>query len=481
MKLGELLRNVKTLKADFDTEITAIATDSRKAEKGSVFFCMNSSESFAKEAVRNGAAAVISEKDTGENCVVVENITAALAKCCDNFSGNPTERLKIIGITGTNGKTTVAHMVKHIFEFCGVRTGIIGTAGNFVGQERLSDTDFTTPPPEQMYPLFAEMVQGNAAVCVMETSSQALSQRRCEGLSFDTVVFTNLTREHLDYHGDMAAYAQAKAILFKNSRRAVINLDDEYSSFFLKFCQNPLTYSIKNKSADLFAKNISQTKDGIFYTLVADGKEFAVRMNVAGLFNVSNSLAAAGCAVLNEISAEKCAEALSTFHGVRGRGEVIISEPFTVLTDYAHTPDALKNILSSVRETTDGRVIALLGCGGDRDRTKRPLMAKTAAENSDFAVITSDNPRTENPYAIIREILTGLDGTDTPFAVIEDRHEAIHFALSAAKKGDTVVLCGKGHENYQIIGNEKIPFDEKQIVHDAFTHNPPSSEEWLPL
>lgn len=470
MKLGELLRNVKTLKADFDAEITAIVTDSRKAESGSVFFCMNGSESFAKEAIKNGAAAVISEKDTGENCIVVENITAALAKCCDNFSGNPTERLKIIGITGTNGKTTVAHMVKHIFEFCGVRTGIIGTAGNFVGQERLSDTDFTTPPPEQMYPLFAEMVQGNAAVCVMETSSQALSQGRCEGLSFDTAAFTNLTREHLDYHRDMAAYAQAKAELFKNSRRAVINLDDEYSQFFLKFSENPLTYSMKNESADLFAKNIRQTNDRIFYTLVADGKEYAVKMSITGLFNVSNSLAAAGCAVLNEISAEKCAEALSTFHGVRGRGEVIISEPFTVMTDYAHTPDAVKNILSSVRETTDGRVIALFGCGGDRDRTKRPLMAKTAAENSDFVMITSDNPRTENPYAIIKEILTGLDGTDTPFAVIEDRREAINFALSAAKKGDAVVLCGKGHEDYQIIGNEKLPFDEKQIVYDMLNN-----------
>lgn len=472
MLLSELLKNAKTKKLDFDAEITSIVTDSRLAEKDCVFFCMNgrnhNSAYHAKEALEKGAAAVISEKELeSEKAVRVESIEKVLAMCCDNFYGNPSKELKCVGVTGTNGKTSVAFMIKHIFDSCGRKTGIIGTTGNYAGSVQLSETGLTTPKPVQLYQLFSEMVKENTEYCIMEVSSQALAQGRCEGLRFETAGFTNLTPEHLDYHGIMEKYAEAKAKLFEKSRKCILNLDDEYYGFFREKCRTVLTYSVKNKTADLFAENIIETNDGIRYKLVSGDAEYSIYLACHGLFSVSNSLAAIGCCVFSGISIEKCVEALSFFSGVKGRAEVLnINAPFRVMIDYAHTPDAVENILSSVRKTTNGRVISLFGCGGDRDKSKRPLMLRAAAQNSDYIVITSDNPRNENPYDIIKDILSGLIDCAVPFAVIENRKHAIEYALKIASENDTVVLCGKGHETYQITGSEKTGFDERKIVYN---------------
>lgn len=458
--------------ADFDAEITSVVTDSKKAEKGCAFFCMkgrnHSSEYHAEEAYEKGATVIVSEKQLPfPNSVSVKNIEKTLAVFCDKFCGNPTEKLKLIGVTGTNGKTSVSHMIKHILEFSGGKAGIIGTVGNFAGEKQLAETGYTTPEPVQLYPLFSEMVKENAEFCVMEASSQALAQGRCENLNFETAVFTNLTKEHLDYHGDMNSYAKSKRRLFEQSRKCVLNLDDEYYDFFKAKCRTALTYSVKNREADLFADSIKVNDSGVSYNLVSGGVEYDVKLSMQGLFSVSNSLAAIGCCVFSGISVQKCAEALNTFSGVRGRAEVLnLDTPYKVMIDYAHTPDALEKILSSLRETAKGRVICLFGCGGNRDREKRPLMAKAAAENSDFVIITSDNPRNEKPDEIIRDIVMGFDDRNTPYKVIENRKDAIHYALSLAQAGDVVVLCGKGHETYQIIGNEKSEFDERKIVYN---------------
>lgn len=472
MLLSELLKDIITRTPDFDAEITSIAVNSEKAKSGSLFFCLSErrteNRNHAVEALKNGASAVVASENLGlPDTVTVKNIRKTLARCCDRFYSNPAQKLKLIGVTGTNGKTSVSYMIKHILEFCGKNTGIIGTVGNFSGEKELINTDLTTPEPVEMYAIFNSLVRDNAEYCVMEASSQALKQGRCESLNFETAVFTNLTAEHLDYHGDMGSYAKAKRKLFEQSCKCVLNLDDKYFSFFSGVCKTLLTYSVRNNNADLFADNIKLTDRDASYDLHTGGGVCSVNLNVPGMFSVSNSLAAIGCCVFSGLPVEKCADALSTFGGVRGRAEIIgVDAPFTVMTDYAHTPDALRNILSSVKVCANGRVISLFGCGGDRDKQKRPLMLEAAAENSDYVVITSDNPRNENPYDIIRDILKSADKCGIPFAVIENRRDAIKYALSIAGKEDTVVLCGKGHETYQIIGKEKVDFDERKIVYD---------------
>lgn len=471
MLLSEILKNIRTEGSYSDLDISSISTDSRSTEKNCAFFCMkgrnHNSDYHAKEAFEKGASAIISEKMLYfPNSIKVDNIEEALAVCCDNFYGNPSERLKFIGITGTNGKTSVSYMISSILNYCEKKSGVIGTTGVFSDNKMLSESSLTTPEPFQLYSAFSELVNENAEYCVMEVSSQSLAQGRCENLNFETAVFTNLTPEHLDYHGNMENYLRAKLKLFSNSQKAVLNLDDEYFVPFSEKCKTYLTYSIRNKSADLYAKNIKQNENGVSYSLVSGSTEYDISLNCHGLFSVSNSLAAIGCCVFSGISIEKCAEALKNFNGVKGRAEILdTATPFKVMIDYAHTPDAVSNILSSVKTNTKGRVIALFGCGGDRDKEKRPLMLKAAAENSDYVIITSDNPRNENPYYIIKDILAGLDECNIPFAVIENREKAIEYALKIAKENDTVVLCGKGHETYQIIGNKKTEFDERIIVY----------------
>ena len=472
MRLTKLLENVKVKNSFSDYNISEIITDSRKVTEGCVFVCIKGREfdghSAALKAAEKGAKAIISERQTGApNEILVNSTREALAKMSSAFYGDPSKKMKLIGVTGTNGKTSTTHMIKKILEYCGKKTGLIGTVSYMAGGEMLSSASLTTPKPQELHRIFKSMAESGCEYCVMEVSSQALAQGRCIGLEFSAAVFTNLTQDHLDYHGTMENYANAKAKLFSQCKYAVLNKDDGRFDFMKNtvLSGDIIGYSKKDNRADYFADNIHLGKAECEYTLYAKGKTYNVRIDIPGEFTVYNSLAAISCCSALGIDTVKCVKALAETGGVPGRAEVLKTDtPYTIIIDYAHSPDAIENILSSVRQFAKGRVIALFGCGGDRDKTKRPLMAQKAAENADYLIITSDNPRTENPNEIIEDIIPGINGKGTSCAIISDRTQAIDYAIKNAREGDVIVLCGKGHETYQIIGEEKIHYDEREIV-----------------
>ena len=381
---------------------------------------------------------------------------------CAEFYHNSHKKLKIIGVTGTNGKTSTTYMIKQILEYSGKKTGLIGTVAYSSGDKKISDSVLTTPEPQQLHRMFYSMKSQGCEYCVMEVSSQALAQERCHGIDFDCAVFTNLTTDHLDYHKTMENYCASKGKLFAQSKLSLINADDKNGQLIFNFVKGRAQFfSAKNENADFYAYDVILKKDGCEYTV---GNE-KVEVPIPGEFTVYNSLGAIACCNSLEIPLSDCARALKSMKGVPGRAEVIKTDtPYTVIIDYAHTPDAMENILATVKMVSAGRVVALFGCGGDRDKSKRPLMAKAAAENADYVIITTDNPRTENPNEIIEDILPGIRNTQTPCAVIPDRTYAIEYALKNAKENDTIVLCGKGHETYQIIGENKHHYDEREIV-----------------
>lgn len=472
MRLTKLLENVEVKNSFSDYDISEIITDSRKVTDGCVFVCIKGREfdghSAALEAAEKGAKAIISERQTGApNEILVNSTREALAKMSSSFYGEPSKKMKLIGVTGTNGKTSTTHMIKKILEYCGKKTGLIGTVSYMAGGEMLSSASLTTPKPQELHRIFKSMAESGCEYCVMEVSSQALAQGRCIGLEFSAAVFTNLTQDHLDYHGTMENYANAKAKLFSQCKCAVLNKDDSRFDFMKNavLSGDIIGYSKKDNRADYFADNIHLGKAECEYILCTKGKTYNVRIDIPGEFTVYNSLAAISCCSALGIDTVRCVKALAETGGVPGRAEVLKTDtPYTIIIDYAHSPDAIENILSSVRQFAKGRVIALFGCGGDRDKTKRPLMAQKAAENADYLIITSDNPRTENPDEIIEDIIPGINGKGTSCAIISDRTQAIDYAIKNAREGDVIVLCGKGHETYQIIGDEKIHYDEREIV-----------------
>lgn len=472
MRLTKLLENVEVKNSFSDYDISEIITDSRKVTDGCVFVCIKGREfdghSAALEAAEKGAKAIISERQTGApNEILVNSTREALAKMSSAFYGEPSKKMKLIGVTGTNGKTSTTHMIKKILEYCGKKTGLIGTVSYMAGGEMLSSASLTTPKPQELHRIFKSMAESGCEYCVMEVSSQALAQGRCIGLEFSAAVFTNLTQDHLDYHGTMENYANAKAKLFSQCKCAVLNKDDSRFDFMKNavLSGDIIGYSKKDNRADYFADNIHLGKAECEYILCTKGKTYNVRIDIPGEFTVYNSLAAISCCSALGIDTVRCVKALAETGGVPGRAEVLKTDtPYTIIIDYAHSPDAIENILSSVRQFAKGRVIALFGCGGDRDKTKRPLMAQKAAENADYLIITSDNPRTENPNEIIEDIIPGINGKGTSCAIISDRTQAIDYAIKNAREGDVIVLCGKGHETYQIVGDEKIHYDEREIV-----------------
>lgn len=472
MRLTKLLENVEVKNSFSDYDISEIITDSRKVTEGCVFVCIKGREfdghSAALKAAEKGAKAIISERQTGApNEILVNSTREALAKMSSAFYGEPSKKMKLIGVTGTNGKTSTTHMIKKILEHCDKKTGLIGTVSYMAGGEMLSSASLTTPKPQELHRIFKSMAESGCEYCVMEVSSQALAQGRCIGLEFSAAVFTNLTQDHLDYHGTMENYANAKAKLFSQCKCAVLNKDDGRFDFMKNavLSGNIISYSKKDNRADYFADNIHLGKAECEYILYTKGKKYNVRIDIPGEFTVYNSLAAISCCSALGIDTVRCVKALAETGGVPGRAEVLKTDtPYTIIIDYAHSPDAIENILSSVRQFAKGRVIALFGCGGDRDKTKRPLMAQKAAENADYLIITSDNPRTENPDEIIEDIIPGINGKGTSCAIISDRTQAIDYAIKNAREGDVIVLCGKGHETYQIIGDEKIHYDEREIV-----------------
>ena len=476
MRLKELLEGLTILSgtADLDLEIPDVSYDSRTVTPGGLFVAMTGfaadGHDFIGRAMERGAAAVLCQKRPEGNvpCVRVADSRRALAVVGANFFGHPAKDMTMVGITGTNGKTSSTYLLKAILEqAAGARVGLIGTNQNMIGQEALP-TERTTPESFEVQRLFARMRDAGCTHVVMEVSSHALSLDRVYGVNYKVGVFTNLTQDHLDFHGTMENYCDAKSILFQNCGTGVVNADDPWTPSLTKDATCRLfTYAEKAK-ADLRAEDVSLGPDHVAFTAVTNDQRVPVRVNIPGAFMVYNTLDVLGAALALGISLEESAAVLAKVPHVKGRVEVVPTpgKDYTVLIDYAHSPDGLKNVLSSVRGFAKGRTVALFGCGGDRDRTKRPKMGRTAAENADFLVVTTDNPRTEDPEAIIADILPGLEGTDTPYVVVTDRVEAIHWALDHGEKGDVIVLCGKGHETYQEINHQKFHMDEREIVAD---------------
>ncbi|MCL1903869.1 MAG: UDP-N-acetylmuramoyl-L-alanyl-D-glutamate--2,6-diaminopimelate ligase [Oscillospiraceae bacterium] len=469
-----------TLKDIFDRyEITNVTDDTRNVKRGSLFVAIKgehfNGEEAAAEMLIKGAVCVIAERDLGltpERQLVVDNARLAYAKAASEFYGNPTASLKLIAVTGTNGKSTVSTLIKHILENRGHKTGFIGTTHYDVcnSDGSVYESKLSTPRQDELYKLFAEMNNNDVEFCVMEASSQALDQFRIGGETFEAGVFTNLTQDHLDWHKTMENYYKAKKTLFHMCRVAVIFKDDQYGKRLINEIQSEInipviSYSV-NDPADFYGINIKTESAGVSYWLndSRGEKSFKFKLAMPGMFNVANSLAAiAACNALGVDTGEGV-EALKDCTGVRGRCEVIHDGEFTVLCDYAHTTDALAKILTCVNQFAKRRVICLFGAAGERDADKRPSMGATAAKYSDYLIITSDNPRFESPEKIIEEVKEGIGLNDIPCKSFTDRREAIEFALSEVKKDDIIVLCGKGHETYQVIGDEYQPFDEREIV-----------------
>ncbi len=471
MKLKDLMLNCP--KAFGEMEISGVTDDSRKVTKGNAFVCVKGpvadGHDYANKALENGASVIITERDLKlENQIIVEDTHKALAEVCGNWFGNPQNKLRVIGVTGTNGKTSVCYMLKKIFEHCGYKTGLLGTVQNMIGDEAYPSKN-TTPGVFELYSLFAKMVDAGCEYAVMEVSSHALDQRRVEGVHFASAIFTNLTQDHLDYHGNMENYFNAKKLLFSISDLAVVNFDDEYGKRIINDTNCRMTtYSAVSNESTYTAKGINYRPDGVDYEMVGFGLIGRIKLKTAGKFSVYNSLAAAVCAKELGMPLNEITDALNSLEGVKGRAEVVpTNRDFTVIIDYAHTPDGLHNILNTFKECPKNRLIVLFGCGGDRDRTKRPKMGTVAARLSDYVIVTSDNPRTEEPKAIIDDILEGMKDIPTPKKVIENRIEAINFAIANAKPGDIIILAGKGHETYQIIGTDTIHLDEREVIAEA--------------
>ena len=472
MKLNELLAGVDILEttAELSLEITGVSYDSRLTKPGDLFVAVAGYETdghrFIPMAREKGAVCVLcQQKPEGEGpYVLVSDSRAAMARLGRNWFGDPAASMVMVGITGTNGKTTTTYLLKDVLEKClGAKVGLIGTNQNMIGDEVLH-TERTTPESFELQGLFRAMADAGCTHVVMEVSSHALCLKRVAGIRFSVGMFTNLSQDHLDFHGTMEAYCDAKALLFRQSERGVYNADDPWSARLTKDAPCPLL-SFGEQAGDLRADNIRLAVDGVSFDASLAGETVSVHVGIPGGFTVYNALGVLAAAVALGISPADAARALASSAGVKGRGEVVpVPWDYTVLIDYAVTPDAIENVLSTVRDFARGRVVILFGCGGDRDRGKRPKMGRIAAQMADFVVVTSDNPRTEDPDFIISEILPGLEGTSTPYVVEPDRVKAIHYALDHARPKDVIILAGKGHETYQIIGHEKRHLDEREVV-----------------
>ena len=458
-----------------ELEISALALDSRAVKAGTLFFALPGARedgaAYIAEAIARGAACVVCEHppDGEVPYVLVPDAHEALALCAAVWYGTPAGKMTVIGVTGTNGKTTTTYLIKQLLERTkGAKVGLIGTNRNLIGGESVP-TDRTTPDALTVQRLLARMAENGCTHVVMEVSSHALMQKRVEGIRFRVGVFTNLTQDHLDYHGTMEAYCDAKSRLFDACDIACVNGDDPWTPRILaRFAGGRFTFG-QDLTNDLVGWRARYENDRVRFTVCTDLDHEETSIGIPGGFSLYNALAALCAVQALGVTLPEAAKALALCVGVKGRCEVVpLPAPYTVIIDYAHTPDGLKNILSTVCGFADGRVIALFGCGGDRDKTKRPRMGRIAAALSDFVVLTSDNPRTEDPYAILRDVLPAVLESRTPFAVVEDRREAIGLAMRKAEKGDVLVLCGKGHETYQEIGTRKYHLDEREVVRGHF-------------
>lgn len=481
MKLKDLINDLEytLVCGSDDIEISSVAYDSRKATVSSLFVCITGfstdGHKYALSAINNGAKAIIAEHTIdslpdGITVVVTPNTRKALALISAAYYNHPSDKMNVIGVTGTNGKTTTTYLIKSILENIGHKTGVVGTIGNMIGS-KLLHADRTTPESLELQELFKEMIDADVTDAVMEVSSHSLALDRVAGVHYSTAIFTNLTQDHLDYHKTMENYMKAKGILFTMSDKAVINIDDAAGKYMMSVSKGRILTTGIDNPADLRAENISVTAEGVSYTLDYEGRQYPVKLNIPGRFSIYNSLGAIGACLLNGVEMSEILKGLSMNKGVPGRFQSIPNDKgITVIVDYAHTPDGLENILETAHEFAKKRIITVFGCGGDRDRTKRPIMAETAGRLSDFAIITSDNPRTENPDRIIDDVEVGIIPTKCPYHRIVDRRTAINEAINMAEKDDVVIIAGKGHEDYQIFADKTIHFDDTEEAEKALQY-----------
>lgn len=485
MKLEELIEylDYKDLVNFKSVEVSGISYNSKTTKQGDIFVCLvgehTDGHEYAQMAIDNGAVALLAEHplDIKIPQVIVSNTRHKIADIADRFYSRPSLGLNLIGITGTNGKTTVTHLIQRIFEENHQKCALIGTLGYKLSSNgEYRDAKHTTPQAPELQATL-RMIKDVEKIdnVVMEVSSHALEQNRVGGCRFDGAVFTNLTQDHLDYHVTMENYFNAKAILFKNLKEgnfAVINIDDEYGKRFLEIVPEDVrkyTYGVKNK-ADVMAKDVEFSLNGAEFTLVTKNGEYKVSLHMNGMFSVYNVLAAVTAAIAQGIDIKVALRALENVKGVAGRFEVVAKKPL-VIVDYAHTPDGLENVLNSAREITpkDGKLICLFGCGGDRDATKRPKMGAIAEKIADKIVITSDNPRSEDPQQIITDIIAGLKSVDPEKVTVEpDRGRAIELLKTISNNNDVIIIAGKGHEDYQILKDKTIHFDDREEARRVF-------------
>lgn len=478
MKLAELIKDipVKRVAGNTDIDITGLTKDSRAVKEGSIFFVTKKSEPFIAEALKRGARAILAEREleTEAPCFIeVDDVQALLGKMASEFYGLPSMHLHIVGITGTNGKTTTTYLIESLLKADGRKAGVIGTVSYRYGGLELK-ADNTTPGATEAHSLLKDMLECGVKFVAMEVSSHALDQKRVEGIEFDVGIFTNLTHDHLDYHGDIDSYKSAKALLFrryleesnKRQRYAILNMDDQAVRDMIP--GEPvqrLFYSLKTP-ADAYLVDCKEDIRGLSLTISLKGKNFSLQTPLVGLFNASNILASALYGLTLGMTVSTMKKGIESLQGVPGRLERIKNNRgMSIFVDYAHTPDALKKVLEMINRLKEGRLILVFGCGGDRDKTKRPVMGEIASNMADLTIITSDNPRSEEPFAIIEDIKKGFSSNS--FKVIENRRDAIYEAVQIAKKNDVLLVAGKGHEDYQIIGNKVFQFSDREVIEES--------------
>ena len=482
MNLKTIIAGIEGLKArgNLELDISSIACDSREVKENGMFVAIKGFDvdghMYIRQAIENGAkviviqeGATLKKSDITEDVVIImaPDTRLALAKIACNFYKNPSSKFNLIGVTGTKGKTTTTFMIKKLLEAHGQKVGLIGTVANYIGDKNLGESSRTTPESLELQKLFADMVEANVDTVVMEVSSQSLKLHRVDGCNFNIAVFTNFSKDHISEkeHPDMEDYFNSKLKLLELSNMSYINADDFHVQKAKRLLPNKdiKTYGIDNE-ANLIAKDITITNASVDFKVKIGGRNERVKTGIPGRFSVYNSLAAISAVEKFGVTADEVKEALLDIR-VPGRSELVPnSKGLTIMLDYAHSPESLQSILNAVKSYTRGRVISVFGCGGDRDNTKRPIMGKISGDIADFSIITSDNPRTENPESIVREIEEGAKKSKGKYITITDRTEAIRYAINMANKNDIIVLAGKGHETYQEINKEKHPYDERDII-----------------
>lgn len=486
-ELCNVIRGTYTIKGNNAAAVTGIAVDSRKVEQGFLFICIPGAHvdgaAFAAQAAEKGACAVMAGKELDLPAtvtqIIVDDIHEAMEDVAPFFYDYPGKNMRMIGVTGTNGKTTTTHIIAHILRSAGYHVGVIGTIHVLIDDEEYPIHN-TTPDVVDLQQILAKMKESGMTHVVMEVSSHALDMNRVAGCEYDTAVFTNLTQDHLDYHKTFENYLAAKAKLFqsltapglvKDHKTAIVNVDDPYGKDILAACACPvLTYGVE-KEADLKGSNLKVDLKSSSFDVAGPFGVVSLKMKITGLFNVYNTLAAIGAAHAEQVPTEVIDSAIQTFHSVPGRFELVEEgQDFAVVVDYSHTPDSLEKAITTARAMKPNRIIAVFGCGGDRDRTKRPIMGRIAAKYADIPIVTSDNPRTEDPDAIVAEVEAGVKEAlkpDQRHEVIVDRRSAIHKAVEIAETGDIIVIAGKGHETYQILKDGTIHFDDREVAREA--------------